>query len=512
MVLLVAAVSLCLTIAAVAVGCYRYAKIQLKVNKKIGHDLGCTTALLMNEDAVVDYFDRVWQIYENAPAEIRDEAVCTKKGKELDHSVMGGEYEALFEPVITPEFLEIQNRLKVMAEEIQAVDVTVFVADLERKRVVYVFSGYGDEKYAEVYSPPGFWSNINEDVYNYFKSLDAENKGIHARYDKYVGKDVMASMMPFCDKDTGEVIAYVCITREWTYLQGEQIEYLKGLFLAMGTITVLLLLISHVLFRHAIMNPLRSLSTEQARMSTELEMAANIQLSLLPGKNEILPEAGNCRIYGILKPAKEVGGDFYDYFWIDEGHVGIVIGDAAGKGVPASLFSMVAKTAVKMSTTNGSGPAVALEQANQILCENNRETMFATAWVGIYSISERRLVYANAGHEDPILYRKGEDGIGKWSITSEDHDMVLGIMEGLPYRENEMMLAPGERILIFTDGVPEAQDRAQTLYGEKRLLACLNSIDAEGEEILNGVFADIDRFEGDAAQFDDMTMVLLEIE
>ncbi len=510
MALLVVVVSCCITAAAFVVGAERYDKIQLEINKKIGRDLGCAVATLVDQERYSGYIDTVRHIYENAPAELRD-TPGNPESETVHFSVEHGAYEALFAPVKTPEYLNDKNLLKRMVENIGAISVGIAFVDYEKDRFVFTMFAYGDEKYAGMESAPGYWVEMSDWIIEYCRNGDPESKGKQVRYTSGIGEDALNSIVPIFKPGSKEAMAFVLVDRPWTEFSRERAAYLKGFFLLTGVITLLLLLFSELYFHFRILKPLQVLSAEQARLTTELDVAANIQLSLLPDKEDSITEAEGCRFYGLLKPAKEVGGDFYDYFRIDEDHVGIVIGDVVGKGVPASLFSMVAKTAIKMSMVNGASPAMVFEQANHLLCENNREAMFATAWAGVLTLSEKRLVYANAGHDDAAICRKRADGSEEWTIPPEEHDIALGIIDGMPYSEQEIIFAPEERLLIFTDGVPEAHEDDKELYGEDRFLSCLNAADTNGDELLKGVLTDIRTYTNDKPQFDDITMVLLEI-
>jgi sigma-B regulation protein RsbU (phosphoserine phosphatase) len=257
------------------------------------------------------------------------------------------------------------------------------------------------------------------------------------------------------------------------------------------------------------MRPLRRLTEEQARMATELDVASNIQLSMLPDSEENGAQASEYAIHARLIPAKEVGGDFYDFFVIDEDHVAIVIADVVGKGVPASLFSMVAKTMLKMSALEGHSPGKVCTEVNNRLCENNKEAMFVTVWFGIYSIRERTIRYVNAGHDSAVIFSEGN-----WQFDTADSDMAFGIMDDLPYTEHTRTLKEGERMLLYTDGVVEAQaaDSGAELYGEDRLLSRLNGdLEMAGDNLITAIYDDTNVFIGASPQFDDITMVLLEV-
>lgn len=208
-----------------------------------------------------------------------------------------------------------------------------------------------------------------------------------------------------------------------------------------------------------------------------------------------------------MTPAKEVGGDFYDFFLVDDNHLALVIADVSGKGVPAALFMVIAKTLLKNAAQTGLSPKAVLEKVNDQLCENNEAEMFVTVWLGVYEISTGRLTAANAGHEYPALRRAD----GTFELVRDRHGFVLAGMEGSRYREYELTLGPGDTLFVYTDGVTEATDTEGVLFGTERMLQALNRCPSGAPaQLLQTVKEDIDRFVGDAPQFDDITMLSIQ--
>ena len=248
-------------------------------------------------------------------------------------------------------------------------------------------------------------------------------------------------------------------------------------------------------------------TAEKERIGAELDVAAKIQTHMLPCIFPPFPDRHEFDIYATMTPAKEVGGDFYDFFLVDEDHLAMVIADVSGKGVPAALFMVIAKTLLKNAAQMGQSPREVLEKVNNQLCENNDAEMFVTVWLGIYEISTGRLIAANAGHEYPALYRRD----GGFALVKDKHGFVLAGMEGARYREYELTLDPGDTLFVYTDGVPEATDRDNALYGTDRMVAALNTVPgADPEKLLGAVREDLARFVGDAPQFDDITMLAIQ--
>ena len=247
------------------------------------------------------------------------------------------------------------------------------------------------------------------------------------------------------------------------------------------------------------------LSAEHERIATELNLAAEIQDGQL---SKDFPEDPHYQLFASMDPAKEVGGDFYDFFLIDKDHLAIEIADVAGKGVPAALFMMMCKNMLKQYAIMGLSPAEVLRRSNNDICQNNQNDMFVTVWFGIYEISSGRLTEANAGHEYPVVCQ-GSEG---FSLIRRKHGMALGVMEGLNYKEYEFSLNKGDLIFVYTDGVPEAADCANKLFGTDRMLEALNRVsDRSPQKLLQEVRSSVNRFVGDAPQFDDMTMLCLKV-
>ena len=251
------------------------------------------------------------------------------------------------------------------------------------------------------------------------------------------------------------------------------------------------------------------ITAEKERISAELNVATQIQADMLPRIFPPFPERNEFDLYASMNPAKEVGGDFYDFFMIDDDHLGLVMADVSGKGVPAALFMVIAKTLIKNRALSGnySGPGEVLADANNQLCEGNEAELFVTVWFGILTISTGHVIFASGGHEYPAFYRL-EEG---FRIEKDKHGMPLATMEGLKFRETETDLKPGERLFLYTDGVTEATNGEQELFGEKRMIESLQRHSKDSiEDMLLNVRKDIDAFVGDAPQFDDLTMLGIE--
>ena len=250
-----------------------------------------------------------------------------------------------------------------------------------------------------------------------------------------------------------------------------------------------------------------AVTAEKERIGAELNVATQIQADMLPRIFPAFPERQEFEVYATMNPAKEVGGDFYDFFLVDDDHLAVVIADVSGKGVPAALFMVIAKTLIKNHAQNRETPGEVFTQTNAQLCEGNDAGLFVTAWMGVLEISTGKFVYVNAGHNPPLLKRAG----GQYEWLKSRPGFVLAGMEGIRYRENTLELMPGDTLYLYTDGVTEATSSAQELYGEERLQAALNEAsELPVSQLLPRIKNCIDTFVGDAEQFDDITMLGLQ--
>ncbi len=254
---------------------------------------------------------------------------------------------------------------------------------------------------------------------------------------------------------------------------------------------------------------LTKITKEKERISAELDVAKTIQESMLPCIFPAFPDYRQFNIFASMTPAKQVGGDFYDFFLIGRNHLALVMADVSGKGVPAALFMVIAKTLIKNRCQQGESPATVLENVNNQLCENNEAGMFVTVWLGIYNIRTGQLDYVNAGHEYPAVYRAETKA---FTLIKDKPDFVVAGMENMKYRQHTMILEPGDKLFLYTDGVPEATNSKNELYGENRMLACLNEHGtARIEELLAHVRESVDNFVREAEAFDDLTMLAFEV-
>ena len=248
------------------------------------------------------------------------------------------------------------------------------------------------------------------------------------------------------------------------------------------------------------------ISAEKERIGAELNIATKIQEDMLPRIFPPFPDKPEIDVYAIMNPAKEVGGDFYDFFWVDDDHIAMVIADVSSKGVPAALFMVISKTLIKNQTMSGASIAEVFANVNNQLCEGNEESMFVTSFMAVVNIRTGEMEYVNAGHE-PFLHRNK----GKWKWVRPETCFILAGLPDIEYKSAKMQLEPGDRIFMFTDGVSEAQNLNHDLYGEENIYESIVKRGDTGlKRMLSDMRKDIDTFVGKADQFDDITMLVFE--
>lgn len=251
---------------------------------------------------------------------------------------------------------------------------------------------------------------------------------------------------------------------------------------------------------------IKTITSEKERIGVELNLASRIQYSMLPHDFPPFPDRNEFDIYARMDTAREVGGDFYDFFMIDDDHLGLVMADVSGKGIPAALFMMRSKTILRDVAMLGGNAEEILNRTNDTLSKNQVE-MFVTVWVGILEISTGIITAANAGHEYPVIKRAD----GEYELLKDNHGLVVGGMEGFRYKSYEIKMEPGSKLFLYTDGIPEATDADKNMFGLERMVDALNSKpDAHPEETIAVVRNKIDEFVKDAEQFDDLTMMCFE--
>lgn len=253
---------------------------------------------------------------------------------------------------------------------------------------------------------------------------------------------------------------------------------------------------------------LTAITAERERIGAELALASTIQENAIPNDFPAFPGRTDFDIYGSMTPAKEVGGDFYNFFLIDDDHLAMVIGDVSGKGVPGALFMMVTNILIGNRTQMDGTPSEILTYVNNNICEHNKADMFITLWLGILEISTGHVIASNAGHEDAAVYRKG----GSFELFRTKHGIPVGAMQGIEYKDFEIRLEKGDKLFLYTDGVPEAMDQHNSMFTIGRMMDALNrNKEKSPREILDGIHSSVNEFTDGAPRFDDLTMLCIEL-
>ena len=250
-------------------------------------------------------------------------------------------------------------------------------------------------------------------------------------------------------------------------------------------------------------------TAKKERIETELNVANDIQSNMIPRNFKEFSKGKPFEIYGYMNPAREVGGDFYDYFSIDDDEIHFIIGDVSSKGMPATLFMVKTMHLIKNHSKFSKDLSKTMEGVNDILCERNKENQFVTIWFGKLNFTSGKLTYVNAGHNPPLIKRDN----GNFEYLNDDPNLVVGIMEDMPYEKHEITLNKGDTIFLYTDGITDANDIDENFYGEKRLKETINKHkNAKPMDIINEINTDIDRFCESQEQYDDMTMLVVKYE
>lgn len=453
------------------------------------------------------------------------------------------------------DYKEIYHIISAQSEDYDELDVYMGVFDIKNDRLIYVCDP--DEQNREDYHP-GMWESIEEREITKFVNWDGEGKLSDISYMPKYGWSCTSGVPIYHNRDyVGFVFCDVMLTDVIKGVLQVAARYIIGLLIATLAISFFVTNrmrrafvtpinkiasaakqfaedrknnvnkashfeslnvgeINEIVNLRDVMNDMEKtlveyeenmtrITSERERIRTELSLAGRIQSDALPAV-AALGERNEFDLDASMMPAKEIGGDFYDFFMIDDDHLCLVIADVSGKGIPASLFMMASKIVIADNAKSGKAPAEILEAANRVITHDNKENMFVTAWVGILEISTGILKAANAGHEYPALKKTGDS----FSLYKDRHGLILGGFDEAKYTEYMIRLDPGQSIFIYTDGVPEASDSENRMFGTDRMIAALNKDpEAPSKEILRNVQNSLDEFTNGAERFDDVTMVCL---
>ena len=544
-ILFVLVIALVLSCVAVFIGYRIYSDTMDERYENISMDLAKTAADLVDAEKVRDYTEAILEIYRKNPM------------PEFKSQQEEADYYAQYTGIQDEAYQEMFNVLQAVKSNNRDVQyLYISTLDTQSKSGIYIL----DVDTSESACPMGTWDIIYPENYGIFEDPE---RGFPAYTTQTAEFGWLCTAGAPIITDDGTVVGYAMIEVSMNDVMADRADFLRNISAAMAVATVIMAVIFILLVNRSVVKPINQLAAaaasfvdeknagedrksaisqlnvhtgdeiealcdavkkmeididnfivhiskitaEKERIGAELNVATQIQADMLPRIFPAFPERKEFDIYATMNPAKEVGGDFYDFFLVDDDHLAVVIADVSGKGVPAALFMVIAKTLIKNHAQNKDTPGSVFTQTNAQLCEGNDAGLFVTAWMGVLEISTGNFIYVNAGHNPPLLKRAG----GAYEWLKSRPGFVLAGMEGVRYRENSLQLEPGDCLYLYTDGVTEATSGAQELFGEERLQHTLNeSKDLPVDQLLPKVKQAIDTFVGEAEQFDDITMLGLE--
>ena len=493
--------------------------------------------------------------YSTATYHMADAAAVFVNGDHIDDYLAGKE---------TEEYTKTRRELELMCHKLNVSLIYVIKVDTsDYGRFISVFNAVDNTVDNSTYTPweLGYERDTTNDEYRekyrnlYEQTSDCEtifrmdpSKGAHPH---------ITTLVPIEDR-RGSVTAILCFQRPISEMEGAFRPYFLSILAGVAIMLVIISLLAGLFLRKSIIKPISKVSAEakrfarenakgeplgalsrydvirdlslsidsmetdmvsyidnltavtaeKERIGAELSIASTIQADSLPDIFPPFPNRDEFDIYASMDPAKEIGGDFYNFLLIDDDHLAIIMADVSGKGVPAALFMMASNILISNRAQMGGTPAEILRFVNDNICDYNRAEMFVTVWLGILEISTGKLIASSAGHEYPAIYRGG----GRFELFKDKHGFVVGGMKGVKYKDYELTLNKGDKLFLYTDGLPEATNSSEEMFSAERMIASLNEHrDGSPKEILEGVRRDVDRFVGDAPQFDDLTMLCIEI-
>ena len=515
--------------------------------REVDHDANYIMAIL-DTDYLEDLFHNVQDIYYNTPEEIR-------------HQQNKQEYVDKLLPLLDNSFNYGRYYLYSCRETTEMSEILIFFYDEEYDRMVSVLDG--NEGNAALL--PGQWlsdENGSVDHLNKIKKIDNSNWIMTVGYGKVSGWT--ATNYDSIYDSNGDLMGYMLLTVPINSL----VDKITLFLLIFMPVTLLIIIYAMVkvasfldtrflspisrlsdaaagyanisssqyqegtsLFKslninsgdefeslwetmvnmegdiYRAMNQIKESAAKEERIATELDVARSIQMDALPSVFPPFPDIHEFEIYANMTPAKEIGGDFYDFFMIDDNHLGMAIADVSGKGVPAALFMMISKRLLKSRAMNGGKPSEVLRYLNDRMCEENSNTMFVTVWFGILDITNGEIIAASAGHEYPFI----TDETGKFHMFKDPHGIMIGALEDQDYEDYTMTIPKDGKLFVYTDGVAEAQNMEETLFGLDRIGENLNKLsEQDPQSLIEGMHQAIDAFEEGAEQFDDITMLCVE--
>ena len=542
--LIVAASTLLLTALLMVLSYREYSSVVDEHYNTLAMDIARTAASLVDGDQVASLRRRVYEIYEENPA------------PEFETQEEWDQYFAQYQTVQDEAYEDLLVILDKVRQSNQADDVYIVYMDPVTQTGLYL----ADPATGEDACPPGTWDIIYEQNYHV---LDHPEDELPAYITNSEYGWLCSAGAPVFDSQ-GKVAAHVLTDVSMNDIMQDRYDFLRNLCLILIGAALLAAWVLFAVTNRLIVRPVQQLTkaadsyitersrgdgeslameqleirtgdeietlagamkkmerdindyilnlaqitAEKERIGAELSIATEIQASMLPRIFPPFPERRDLNIYATMNPAREVGGDFYDFFLVDETHLAIAVADVSGKGVPAALFMVIAKTLIKDRACSMAKPGDIFTWVNQQLCESNQAGLFVTAWLGVIDLKTGLVEYVNAGHNPPLVALGGEN----FTYLKQKSGFILAGLEGFAYETSTFRMDHGDRIFLYTDGVTEAMNRQDELFGEKRLLAWMSqNRGAAPEEALHGLREEIAVFADGAEQYDDITMLMFEL-
>ena len=542
--LIVAASTLLLTALLMVLSYREYSSVVDEHYNTLAMDIARTAASLVDGDQVASLRRRVYDIYEENPA------------PEFETQEEWDQYFAQYQTVQDEAYEDLLVILDKVRQSNQAEDVYIVYMDPVTQTGLYL----ADPATGEDACPPGTWDIIYEQNYHV---LDHPEDELPAYITNSEYGWLCSAGAPVFDSQ-GKVAAHVLTDVSMNDIMQDRYDFLRNLCLILIGAALLAAWVLFAVTNRLIVRPVQQLTkaadsyitersrgdgeslameqleirtgdeietlagamkkmerdindyilnlaqitAEKERIGAELSIATEIQASMLPRIFPPFPERRDLNIYATMNPAREVGGDFYDFFLVDETHLAIAVADVSGKGVPAALFMVIAKTLIKDRACSMAKPGDIFTWVNQQLCESNQAGLFVTAWLGVIDLKTGLVEYVNAGHNPPLVALGGEN----FTYLKQKSGFILAGLEGFTYETSTFRMDHGDRIFLYTDGVTEAMNRQDELFGEKRLLAWMSqNRGAAPEEALHGLREEIAVFADGAEQYDDITMLMFEL-
>lgn len=537
--------ALVLTLTAVTISYEVYVDTMNSHYRMLTMNVAQTAAGVVNKGTVARYAKLFGEIYTNNPT------------PDLTDPQKAAAYFEQYEVLLEEDYQALFSSVETVKEANDVLSLYLVRLDPASKSAVYLLDGDSSENGCK----PGTWDVVYPQNY---AALETPEKSFPSYISETEDFGWLCSAGAAITDENGQVIAHAMVDISMEKIMMERYKYFLRLCLFMLLVTAVLIFFFLRMVNRTVVEPINALANaaegyladqenfqqrvspltqlsihtgdevenlcksiqqmerdinsyiknltavtvEKERIGAELDVARHIQASMLPCIFPPFPECPEVDIYASMTPAKEVGGDFYDFFMVDKTHLALVMADVSGKGVPAALFMIIAKILIKNAVQDGLNAQEVLERVNNQLCENNRAEMFVTAWLGILEVSTGRMQCANAGHEYPVLKKAS----GDFALIKDRHGLVLAAYENMKYHAYDLFLEPGDLLYLYTDGVTEATDEENQLYGTQQLLTALNcEKNISCQAVLEAVKNDINRFVGDAPQFDDITMLALEL-